>query len=271
MLSRTASKASRRGTALPRALPSMLIHMLLVLLAMLLLSVFVFAPADALRFRPDFSTNALGAHSNGECTRKGIDRDQSLAIRGGGDNGDSDSNDKASAFDALIRRAQIDPAAVEDASNPLSGLARLKDAPGPLPDLMTVCTMAAVYTSGIFDAGMEEGKKAYDTLKVTFAKDFEEALAMGGITVTEEEQNDPSKDAQMVTTIQKCIAFLGSGYMHASFFSAESFRQQVLQNPFWQGLVKTALITKLGDDCPKFEELLQDGGLWSSTLMKCSE
>ena len=36
-----------------------------------------------------------------------------------------------------------------------------------------------------------------------------------------------------------------------------------------QGLVKTSLITHLGDDCPNFDDIIQDENLWSNILWKC--
>lgn len=193
-----------------------------------------------------------------------------FVTRGGG--GSVGSTDRETEFKALLRKAQLDPGILEDETNTLNSLKRLMEVPGPLPDLMTVCTMAAVYQSNIFKDGMEEGKEAYQTMKINFAKEFEEALDMGGIGLSEQEQEQGAvEESKKSITIQKCIEFLGSGYLHASFFSVESFRQQVLKNPFWQGLVKVSLITHLGDDCPNFDDILQDGGLWSSTLYKCSQ
>ena len=188
-----------------------------------------------------------------------------LVSRGGGE-------DRKSEFEALLRKAQLDPSVLQDESNALSALGRLLEVPGPLPDLMTVCTMAAVYQSDLFKDGIQAGKDAYTTMKLNFSKEFEEALQMGGIKIDtlEQEQEGATEEFKKSLTIQKCIDFLGSSYLHASFFTVESFRQQVLKNPFWQGMVKVSLIMHLGDECPNFEEILLDGNLWSSTLWKCS-
>lgn len=225
-----------------------------IILAFLLAVLFqVLQPSDALRNKPSYPSAAA------------------LASTRGGDIGGNSDEDRKKTFEELIRKAQFDPNVIlNDETHVLSSLGRFLSVPGPLPDLMSTCTMAAVYQSDIFKDGIEAGKEAYANMKVTFAQEYEEALAMGGVEISEEEQSvATTAESQSSVMIQKCIEFLGSDYMHANFFSAENFRQQVLKSPFWQGLVKASLITHLGEECPNFEELLQDGGLWSSTLQKC--
>ena len=52
-------------------------------------------------------------------------------------------------------------------------------------------------------------------------------------------------------------------------FQIENFRQQVMDNPMWKAIVKTALLTRLGDDCPKFDEIIQDSKLFGDALLMC--
>lgn len=49
----------------------------------------------------------------------------------------------------------------------------------------------------------------------------------------------------------------------------ENFRQQVSENPIWKGMVKTALLTHLKDECPHFDDVIQNSSLWTDTLMLC--
>jgi len=71
-----------------------------------------------------------------------------FVTRGGG--GSVGSTDRETEFKALLRKAQLDPGILEDETNTLNSLKRLMEVPGPLPDLMPVCTMAAVYQSDLF-------------------------------------------------------------------------------------------------------------------------
>ena len=164
--------------------------------------------ADALRHEESYNVAAPFGGFDSEHTAT------VLATRGG--DGDGDEEDRKKQFEDLLRRAQVDPDVLNDETNALSSLGRLLSVPGPLPDLMSVCTMAAVHQSDIFKDGPEAGKEAYKTMKMNFAKEFEEALKMGGIEISEEEeQQAATEESKRSMTINKCIEFLGSDHLHA--------------------------------------------------------
>ena len=143
------------------------------------------------------------AHSSRNCIFLDIGRGGSSA---GGD-------DRRERFETLLRQAQVDPDVLKNEDNALSAMGRVLASPGPLPDLMTVCTMAAVYQSDIFQGGMEAGKETYMAMKVNFAKEFEKAMEMGGIAVPDEQLQDEA--ARTALMIKSCVQYLGSDYLNA--------------------------------------------------------
>jgi len=180
-------------------------------------------------------------------------------VRGGAAD---DVDERKTEFELLLRQAQVDPSEVLDGSGSLSPMRNVLNE-RKLPDLFMVCTMACVYESGILENG---GKEKYLELKEEFARELGEQFLNAGI---EQESWSPTGENEGAL-IEHCVNFMGSEYLHMSFFQVENFRQLVVNNPFWKGLVKAALITHLGEDCPNVNEMVEDNDLFSSTLLKCS-
>jgi len=169
-----------------------------------------------------------------------------VVSRGGGDDGD----ERKARFDALLRKAQIDPTA--DAAEPLKRLM----AQEPPADLLSICIFQYMHEFGI-DATQKE---RYLEHKVNFVTEMSEHFENAGI-----EQVDGEG------FLENCIRLLGSDYIHSSMFTLENFRRQVAENPIWKGIAKAALITRLGEECPDFDSIVEDGGQWRDALSGCWE
>mmetsp|Transcript_41379 Transcript_41379/g.47040 ORF Transcript_41379/g.47040 Transcript_41379/m.47040 type:complete len:229 (+) Transcript_41379:82-768(+) len=184
-------------------------------------------------------------------------------FRGGG--AADDDEIKKTEFEHLLQRAQIIPSEVlDDESSSLSPFRRFLSEGQQLPDLFTLCTMESVYKSGILENG---GKERYMEIKQEFARELGEQFMNAGIEQESWSQEDQNENA----LLDHCINFMGSEYLHMSFFQVENFRQMVINNPLWRGLVKAALITRLGEDCPNVNEIVEDNDRFGETLSKCSD
>lgn len=189
-----------------------------------------------------------------------------IFVRGGGDSADDDDEDRRKELGSLLHKAQLASSELLDDTNnePLSiSLKRFLTHDRKVPlDLFMICNLQCLYTR--YPAGpTPQDKDSYMKLKSNFVREMDEHFSSAGEDMTSWNAADGNKNL-----IESCINLLGSDYLH-SIFVMPNFRQQVVDNPFWKGLVKTALITHLGDDCPRFDEILLDDNLWTDTLLSC--
>ena len=196
---------------------------------------------------------------------RGYYRNAPLFVRGGGDS--VDDGERKTELGSLLRKAQLDPSELLDDTNdePLAVSIRrfLTDGWDVPLDLFMICNLQCLYTR--YPAGPTPlDKDSYTELKNNFVREMDEHFSGADIDIASWTPADGN-----TFMIDGCINLLGSEYLHSSMFVTENFRQQVADNPFWKGLVKTALITYLGEDCPRFDEILQDSNLWTDTLLSC--
>jgi len=199
-------------------------------------------------------------------------REVATVVRGGEQEAECPSEDsidvRKKELECLIRKAQLDPSELLDDTNdsPFSiSLKRfLSEARGSPFDLNLICNLQYLNEPNPIMASPQD-RDGYMELKKNYMKELDEHLLSAGI---DKYASWTETDGNKIL-IDCCVDLLGSDYLHSSVFTIQNFRQQVVDNPLWKGLIKTAMITLLGDSCPIFDEIIKDNDLWSFALLNC--
>jgi len=230
------------------------------------------------QFLPTTYAALLGRNSYISKTKKsgwGIIVSNIVRRGGGGDEEETevttgdDVNDEKKRFEALLRRAQIDPSQVfnnDDGDSVLSPLQQLMSQGNV--DLLVICQAQCWHESNLKPD--DDGRAQYQTHKNNFVTEMQDHLENAALEEDQQTEGEGNKKEQEVL-IHAIIRLLGSDYLHSNMFVMENFRQQVLGNPVWRAMVKTSLITHLEEKCPLFDDIIQDGNLWTEALFKCKE